>query len=61
MKEYYKAMKFLSSLFISCLLAVLIGIWLDKKLHCIPSISAGIFSLCVACEFLSAAERNERR
>lgn len=36
MKEYYRAVRFLMTLLLSCLLAVLAGVWVDEKLHTAP-------------------------
>ena len=38
MKDYYKAVRFMMTMLLSCLLAVLIGMWLDEKLHTTPII-----------------------
>lgn len=36
MKEYNKALRFMMTLVLSCLVAVFIGFWIDKKLHTTP-------------------------
>ena len=36
MKEYYKAVRFMMTMLLSCLAAVLAGIWIDEKLHTMP-------------------------
>lgn len=36
MKEYYKAIRFVTLMLMSCLLAVLAGLWIDEQIHTTP-------------------------
>lgn len=36
MKEYYKAIRFVTLMLMSCLLAVLAGLWIDEQVHTTP-------------------------
>lgn len=36
MKEYGKAIRFMTTMLLSCMLAVLAGLWIDDKLHTTP-------------------------
>lgn len=36
MKEYLKAIRFMTTMLLSCLVAVLVGLWLDEQLHTLP-------------------------
>lgn len=36
MKDVMKAMRFMMTLLLSCILCVIAGIWLDNKLHTTP-------------------------
>lgn len=36
MKEYVKAIRFMTTMFLSCMVAVLAGMWIDDQLHTTP-------------------------
>ena len=51
MKEYYKAVRFMMTLLLSCILAVLVGIWLDKKLHTMPIMLLVLLAYAIGANF----------
>lgn len=51
MKEYYKALRFMMTFLLGCILAVVLGVWLDKKLHTTPIVLLLFLAYVIGANF----------
>lgn len=51
MKDIQKAMRFTMTLFLSCILSVVAGIWLDEKLHTAPVFLLVLLAYAIGANF----------
>lgn len=51
MKEYYKALRFMMTFLLSCALATIAGVWLDKKLHTTPIVLLLLLAYAIGANF----------
>lgn len=51
MKEYSKAIRFLTTMTLSCILAVFVGNWLDEQLHTTPWVFLGLLFYAIGANF----------
>lgn len=51
MKEYYKAVRFMTLMLMSCLIAVFAGLWLDDKLHTTPFFLFVLLTYAIGANF----------
>ena len=51
MKAYYKAIRFMMTLLLSCLLAVVIGYWVDEKFSSTPFMILLLLAYAIGANF----------
>ena len=51
MNAYYKAVRFIMTLLLSCLCAVVIGLWIDKRWHSTPFVMLLLLAYAIGANF----------